>query len=65
MSCNVDDDCARDDVVCADKEGGVCLFLCRDDRDCDFLDPDEHRWQCKETDAKVGEPKVLVCRGGE
>ncbi len=60
--------CARDDECpaaarCVDKEGGVCLFECRDDRDCDFLQigtgPD---WRCAEVDA-MEEGTRFVCLG--
>ena len=30
---------------CIDKEGGVCLFVCLDDIDCEFLRPD---WICRD-----------------
>ena len=49
------------DAQCVDREGGVCLFSCREPRDCEFLGP---KWTCKE-DNDRGDPnrKVLVCRG--
>jgi len=46
---------------CIDKEGGVCLFVCGDDVDCDFLGP---RWICNEENLREDpNTKVRVCRG--
>ena len=57
-------DCTRsvdcpDDAVCADREGGVCLFTCNFDEDCRFLGLG---WTCKDTDTLDG-GKENVCRG--
>lgn len=48
------------DTACVMDQGGVCLFTCTGDRDCDFLGAG---WTCK---ARDGKPTgtVMVCRGG-
>lgn len=58
--CNTSDECPQDSV-CADKEGGVCLFQCTTDVQCAFLGTG---WTCKDAD-EHGAPgmKVMVCRG--
>lgn len=48
------------DTACADIEGGVCLFQCGADQDCQFLG---ERWTCEEADLRGGGIKVKVCRG--
>jgi hypothetical protein len=50
---------------CVAEEGGVCLFTCRDDADCEFLGAvDGLAWRCHERDAEAGEGVTfLVCRG--
>lgn len=57
ISCRSDRDCPSD-TVCADKEGGVCMFLCSA-LDCSRLGP---RWRCKEEDNRGG-GKDLICTG--
>jgi hypothetical protein len=47
-----------------DEAGGVCLFACRDDGDCAFLNGEgASGWTCQERDSAMGSLKVLVCRG--
>ena len=44
IGCIDDRDCPSD-TACTDTHGRVCLFPCRDQRDCDFLGP---RYGCRE-----------------
>jgi hypothetical protein len=59
VDCTTSGDCPAGE--CVDREGGVCLFTCRDADDCRFLGPG---WTCLE-DSLRGSPdqKVMVCRG--
>ncbi len=64
QSCDSERDCPAD-AVCADTDGGVCLFSCQEAADCAFLGP---AWGCVAASAKGGderdEPReVLVCLG--
>jgi len=59
VSCDADDDCPND-TVCADDEGGVCLFRCASDPECGFLGTG---WRCQERNARPT-GTVMVCRGG-
>ena len=60
LSCNRSDECPRD-ADCVDREGGVCLYQCVDDRDCTFLGPN---WTCHEDNLREDQnTKVRVCRG--
>lgn len=60
VDCASSGDCPRDGE-CVDREGGVCLFACRGDVDCEFLGPG---WTCKEDDLRADPArKVMVCRG--
>jgi hypothetical protein len=63
-SCASDGDCASG-AVCAMGVNGVCLFACRDDRDCDFLGEHEGRaWLCQEVDPPGGDGEPLrACLG--
>jgi hypothetical protein len=58
IACDGDDDCPGA-AVCADVEGGVCLFSCAIEPDCDFLGAG---WICQETEA-LPEGTVSVCLG--
>ncbi|MBA3462523.1 MAG: hypothetical protein H0T46_21370 [Deltaproteobacteria bacterium] len=57
ISCRSDSDCPSD-TVCTDKEGGVCMFLCRA-VDCRDLGPG---WQCMDKD-NVNGGKDNICIG--
>jgi hypothetical protein len=60
VSCITTNECPGSSS-CADREGGICLFDCFDDRDCTFLGDG---WTCKDTNAREQEGlKVKVCRG--
>jgi len=60
IDCSTSSDCPVD-AECVDRQGGVCLFGCVDDTDCEFLGVG---WTCQE-DALRDNPdtKVTVCRG--
>jgi hypothetical protein len=58
--CSTRDDCSGR-TTCADREGGVCLYTCIGDADCDFLGTG---WRCGDADLRGGGIKVKVCRGG-
>ena len=61
LDCNDVRDCPES-AECIDREGGVCLFLCRDDRDCDFLGPN---WVCRDENLREDPSRQAgVCRGG-
>jgi hypothetical protein len=47
------------DCVTRDPDGAVCVFVCHDDRDCDFLESSlvEDAWAC----ARDGERELRVC----
>ena len=60
ISCSDRSECPSD-TTCADREGGVCLFVCESDPDCTFLGVG---WQCQDADLRGGGIKVMVCRGG-
>ena len=60
VSCDNDGDCP-DDAACADVEGGVCLFECRDAAGCEFLGDG---WRCGSAPARAGSgAAVMVCEG--
>lgn len=60
IDCSSNGDCPSD-AACADLEGGVCLFTCRDARDCSFLGPS---WTCAEANLRSDQNmKVMICRG--
>jgi len=60
LDCSSSRECPSD-AECVDREGGVCLFYCRDNRDCDFLGPG---WTCQEANLRDDTSlKVTVCRG--
>jgi len=58
-TCAMASDCPGD-TTCAGREGGVCLFTCGADADCEFLGD---RWGCHDDDLHGGGIKVKVCRG--
>lgn len=49
-----------DHTTCADREGGVCLFECATDPDCQFLGTG---WHCRAADLRGGGIRVMVCAG--
>jgi hypothetical protein len=56
--CATHDDCPATAVCATAVEMGVCLFACRDDRDCEFLESTaDSRWTCQATGS------VLACLG--
>jgi hypothetical protein len=57
--CDVDRDCPSD-AWCIDTDGGVCLFDCVDDIDCDFLG---REWVCRDRDRRGGGGRERVCVG--
>jgi hypothetical protein len=60
IDCSTNGDCPSD-ADCVDREGGVCLFSCRDARDCSFLGPN---WTCAEANLRSDQNmKVMICRG--
>jgi len=61
LDCATDSDCPSD-AACIDAEGGICLFTCVNDVDCNFLGAG---WECAE-ELSRGNPDtaVSVCRGG-
>src|SRR6185295_2898717 len=60
IDCVNNRDCP-DDASCVDREGGVCLFNCGDNADCNFLG---QGWFCENTKLRETDVKVGVCRGG-
>jgi hypothetical protein len=60
LDCDTTGDCPVD-TDCIDLEGGVCLFICFDNADCNFLGPN---WICAEENLREDtNTKVAVCRG--
>jgi len=59
VSCMDNRDCP-DGAVCVDEAGGVCMFECAAEADCDFLDIG---WSCKTKDG-LPNGEVMVCFGG-
>jgi hypothetical protein len=50
-------------ALCATRFDGVCLYECRDDRDCEFLaSASGAGWRCHDAEAQGG-GSVLVCLG--
>jgi hypothetical protein len=60
-SCDRDSACPEG-ASCADVEGGVCLFACRDDDGCAFLGAG---WTCRSEPERGAQPgdEVTVCIG--
>jgi hypothetical protein len=58
VSCLDEGDCPAG-TACVDEAGGVCLFACASDRQCEFLGPG---WSCESRDHIAG-GEVDVCRG--
>ena len=58
ISCDDHNDCSGG-ALCVDIDGGVCLFACEADVNCEFLGDD---WMCRAIDARVG-AQVNVCHG--
>lgn len=58
MSCDQDDDCPGGSV-CADIDGGVCLFACERAEQCAFLGAG---WACMRP-SNEDEQEVSVCLG--
>jgi hypothetical protein len=60
VDCGGSSDCPSD-AECIDKSGGVCLFGCLDDNDCDFLGPN---WICRTENLRADQNRqVKVCLG--
>lgn len=60
IDCSISSDCPRD-TECVDREGGVCLFACLDDVDCEFLG---EGWTCHDDPLRADpDTTVGVCRG--
>jgi hypothetical protein len=60
ISCDNDNGCPRD-TFCADENGGVCLFACSVNADCDFLG---QGYLCRAEGSHGGPGEVSVCRPG-
>ena len=58
-SCESDGDCPIT-AHCIDEEGGICLYFCALDVDCEFLGVG---WSCREKDSRENDQEVLVCLG--
>jgi hypothetical protein len=58
LSCIDDRDCPVD-TICAEVEGGVCLYPCELHADCDFLGRD---YFCRDRRDTFDRP-ILVCMG--
>lgn len=59
-ACETDRDCPAE-ARCVDEEGGVCLYGCAVEEDCDFLGAG---WACTDKDAREdGQEEVAVCFG--
>lgn len=62
LSCLDGGDCPAGSV-CADVEGGVCLFACEVDRNCEFLGED---WECDDRiSLPEGSEEVRGCLGSD
>lgn len=60
-SCETSGDCPSD-AACVDTEGGVCLFRCIEDPDCEFLGAG---WSCQALPTRADETTmVMVCAPG-
>lgn len=59
FQCDVNADCPSD-AWCVETNGGVCLYDCIDDTDCDFLGP---RWVCRDRDLHGSGGSERVCIG--
>jgi hypothetical protein len=57
--CDSERDCSGD-AWCIESNGGVCLFSCHDDVDCDFLG---REWVCRDRDLRPAPGKERVCVG--
>jgi len=55
----VDDSECPNDAACADFQGGVCLFTCATNADCEFLGAG---WACDTHDG-LPNGEVMVCIG--
>lgn len=63
LDCLSDSECPSD-TACVAAEGGVCLFLCMDARDCEFLTSSAgEAWTCAQKDTLAG-GMAFVCAGG-
>ena len=58
VRCIDDGDCPSD-TYCVDTHGGVCLFACDVNEDCDFLG---RAYQCRDKDDFADRP-IAVCFG--
>ena len=58
LSCEQDEQCPGG-TYCVDVEGGVCLFDCNENVDCEFLGAD---YQCRTEAPRTGGENVEVCR---
>lgn len=58
LSCTKNSDCPGDSV-CADRDGGICLYPCKTETQCQFLGTG---WYCEELEGK-DVPKVMACYG--
>lgn len=56
LPCRDDRDCTTD-TICAEAQGGICLFACVAHSDCDFLGP---AYFCRDKKDTFGSP-IAVC----
>ena len=60
LDCTSSAECPSD-AECIDKEGGVCLFSCVDERDCAFLGAN---WTCRAENLRADQNRQeKVCLG--
>jgi hypothetical protein len=59
LTCETDDDCPSSSS-CVTDEGGVCLFGCIGDTDCEFLGDG---WTCMQESQQGSAGTVMVCKG--
>jgi hypothetical protein len=59
IDCSDNRDCP-DDTACVTREGGVCLIVCLDTTDCEFLGP---TWTCHDDKLRENDDPVSICRG--
>jgi hypothetical protein len=59
IACTSRSECP-DNTTCADRDGGICLFECSHDADCNFLGT---AWKCRSVDLHGGGIQVMVCSG--
>ena len=65
LSCSATDDCPVGSDCAHTGDGDVCLFLCFDDRDCNFLEEEAGmEWSCQTLTGPGAQTLVCAPRGG-